>query len=299
MSDLLLVTGAAGQFGQRVLHFLVKSLSVPASRIIATTRKPESLSTWSDLGVTVRAADFEDAASLTDAFRGAERLLLISTDAIDQPGRRLRQHTNAIDAATRAGVSHVIYTSMPAPAGSPLLLAPDHEGTEAALASSALPSWTVLRNHWYFENLLRSVPGILARGGKWFSAAGDGKLASISRDDLARAAACVLAGPYTGKATYTLSGPQALTTMEQSQILAQALDRPIQVIPVPAEALIQGMLSAGLPEPVARLIASFDTNTSAGRVAAVTDDFKRITGIDPQPFEEWVVANRGALTGVH
>ena len=126
-----------------------------------------------------------------------------------------------------------------------------HEGTEAALASSALPSWTVLRNHWYFENLFRSVPGVLARGGKWFSAAGDGKLASISRDDLARAAACVLAGSYTDKTIYTLSGAQALTTTEQAQTLAQVLGRPIQVIPVPAEALIQGMESVLGKSPLA------------------------------------------------
>ena len=146
MPDTLLVTGATGHLGQRVLHHLVDTLRVPGNRIIATTRKPESLSAWAVKGVVVRTADFENTASLTDAFRGARRLLLISTDAIDRPGRRLAQHKNAIDAAVQAGVSHVVYTSMPEPEGSPVVFAPDHAGTEAALAASTLPGWTVLRN---------------------------------------------------------------------------------------------------------------------------------------------------------
>ena len=297
MSDLLLVTGAAGHLGQRVIHHLLDTLKVPANRIIATTRTPGSLAALAAKGVTVRAADFDDMASLSAAFDGAGHLLLISTDALDRPGHRLAQHQNAVAAATKAGVSHVVYTSMPQPENSPLLLAPDHAGTEAALAASALPGWTVLRNHWYFENLFMSMPNVLAMGGQWFSAAGDGKLANIARDDLALAAATVLAGAYTGKATYTLSGAEALTTAQQAQAISAALDKPINVIPVPVEGLIQGMVGAGLPEPVARIFASFDTNTAAGRVATVTGDFKKITGVEPQLFAAWLAANRGALSG--
>jgi len=297
MSDLLLVTGAAGHLGQRVIHHLLDTLKVPANRIIATTRTPGSLAALAAKGVTVRAADFDDMASLSAAFDGAGHLLLISTDALDRPGHRLAQHQNAVAAATKAGVSHVVYTSMPQPENSPLLLAPDHAGTEAALAASALPGWTVLRNHWYFENLFMSMPNVLAMGGQWFSAAGDGKLANIARDDLALAAATVLAGAYTGKATYTLSGAEALTTAQQAQAISAALDKPINVIPVPVEGLIQGMVGAGLPEPVARIFASFDTNTAAGRVATVTGDFKKITGVEPQSFAAWLAANRGALSG--
>ena len=297
MSDLLLVTGAAGHLGQRVIHHLLDTLKVPANRIIATTRTPASLAALAAKGVTVRAADFDDVASLSTAFEGAGRLLLISTDALDRPGHRLAQHQNAVAAAAKAGVSHVVYTSMPQPENSPLLLAPDHAGTEAALAASALPGWTVLRNHWYFENLFMTMPSVLATGGQWFSAAGDGKLANIARDDLALAAATVLAGAYTGKATYTLSGAEALTTAQQAQAISAAIDKPINVIPVPVDGLIQGMVGAGLPEPVARIFASFDTNTAAGRVATVTGDFKKITGVEPQSFATWLTANRGALSG--
>lgn len=297
MSDRLLVTGASGHLGQRVLVHLLDTLNVPASRLIATTRNPERLAALAERGVTVRAADFDDAESLAAAFRDASRLLLISTDALDYPGHRLAQHRQAVQAAVKAGVQHVIYTSMPRPEQSPLLLAPDHAGTEQALTESDLPGWTVLRNHWYFENLFFTLPSVLVSG-HWYSAAGEGRLANIARDDLARAAAVVLAGSETGKQVYTLSGPEALTTSQIAEMVSQTVGKPIQVVPVPVEGLVQGMVGAGLPQGLAEVFASFDTNTAAGRVAEVTDDYRRLTGLAPQSFADWLVTNRAALAAL-
>ena len=297
MSQKLLVTGASGQFGQRVIHHLLNTLGVEPSRIVAASRKPAALAVLATRGVKVVTADFDDAASLAAAFAGIDRLLLISTDALDRPGLRLQQHRAAVAAAEKAGVGHVVYTSMPNPKESTVLFAPDHAGTEDALAASTLPGWTVLRNHWYFENLFMSLPGVLAMGGQWFSAAGEGKLANIARDDLARAAAIVLAGDSQGRTTYTLSGEEALTTAEQAAAIAKTLGRPITVIPVPVEGLIQGMVGAGLPPPLAQVFASFDTNTAGGHIARVTGDYRRITGQAPQRFADWLEAHKGALAG--
>ena len=142
MPNTLLVTGASGQLGRRVITHLVQTHRVAAQNIIATTRKPEALADLAAQGVVVRSADFDDPVSLAKAFAGADRLLLISTDALDRPGRRLEQHVNAVNAAVKAGVKHVVYTSMPRPdPGSPIPFAPDHLGTEKALASSPL-GWT-------------------------------------------------------------------------------------------------------------------------------------------------------------
>lgn len=296
MSDTLLVTGAAGHLGQRVIAHLLDTLRIPARRIVAATRKPETLAAVAARGVAVRRADFDDPATLPAAFAGVQRLLLISTDAIDRPGHRLAQHRNAIEAAAKAGVGHLIYTSMPLPAGSPLLLAPDHEGTEQALAASPM-SWTLLRNCWYMENLFMSLPGALAAG-QWYSAAGDGKVAYIARDDLARAAAVALAAADTGRTTWTLTGSEAFSADEVAQQVAAAVGKPLAVVHVPIEGLIQGMVAAtGWPEALAAVFASFDTNTKAGRVAAVTDDFRRLTGSAPVRFADWLAANKHALIG--
>ncbi|MBV8803538.1 MAG: NmrA family NAD(P)-binding protein, partial [Sinobacteraceae bacterium] len=260
----LLVTGASGQFGQRVVHHLLETLQVPAARIIAASRNPESLGEWRAKGITTRPADFDDPASLSAAFAAVERVLLISTDALDRPGHRLAQHKAAVEAAVKANVKHIIYTSMPKPQGSPLLFAPDHAGTEAALAASSLPEWTVLRNNWYFENLLRSLPSTL-KFGKWFTATGEGRVAYIARDDLARAAATALAGKTKGKTTLTLSGGQAYSVRELARLISQSAGKPIEVVPVSVDQLVQGMVTHGVPEALARVLASIDTNTAAGR----------------------------------
>jgi len=294
MSNLILVTGASGHFGQLVLQHLTETLSVPVSRIVAASRNPAKLADWAAKGVATRALDFEQSDTFASAFAGIERALLVSTDALDRPGRRLAQHTNAIRGLEAAGVRHVVYTSAPKPEGAPLLIAPDHEGTEKALAASGLAGWTVLRNHWYFENLFLFLQSAIASG-KWYAADGGKGSADIARSDLALAAATVLAGAEAGKQTYTLSGAKALTKTEIAAAASAAIGKPIEVVQIPLEALVQGMVQAGLPEPLARVFASFDTNTEDDRVAEVTTDFERITGRQPQSFEDWLRVNTSAL----
>jgi len=293
---MYLVTGASGHLGQLVISNLLETHRIPASKIIATTRKPETLAALKAKGVDVRAADFDDTANLVKAFTGATRLLLISTDAMDRPGRRLEQHRNAIAAAEKAGVEHVLYTSMPKPVTSAVLFAPDHVGTEKALAASGLKGWTVLRNNWYFENLLHSLPHAI-KSGTWYTAAGEGKIAHIAREDLARAAAAALASDQGGKNTYTLTGAQEFTTDEIAKLVSDAVSKPIAVVQVPLEGLVQGMVGAGVPEHVARVFGSFDTNTAQGGLSGVTGDYRKLTSNDNTPFTGWLTKNRQAFLG--
>jgi NAD(P)H dehydrogenase (quinone) len=291
-----LVTGASGHLGQLVISNLLEIHKIPANKIIATTRKPETLAALKAKGVDVRAADFDDTANLVKAFKGATRLLLISTDAMDRPGHRLEQHKNAIAAAEKAGVEHVLYTSMPKPETSAVLFAPDHVGTEKALAASGLKGWTVLRNNWYFENLFYSLPSAI-KSGTWYTAAGEGKIAHIAREDLARAAAAALASDSGGKNTYTLTGAQEFTTDEIAKLVSVAVGKPISVVQVPLEGLVQGFMGAGFPEPVARVFGSFDTNIDQGGLAGVTGDYRKLTSNDNTPFTSWLAKNKQAFLG--
>ncbi len=297
LAPILLVTGASGQLGRRVIHHLLNTLQVPPHRLIATTRRPEMVNDLASLGVEVRGADFaSDVNSLAEAFRGASRILLISSE-VGAPGARLEQHRRAIAAAEGVGASHVIYTSMPEPKKSLVSFASDHFGSEDALAASTLQGWTVLRNHWYFENWFHSIPQAL-RSGVWFSAAHEGKLANIARDDIARAAATILAGTDASKRTYTLSGAEALTTREIAAAISAAVGRALFVVGIPLEKLVQQMVANGLPEKAAREIASFDANTAAGGFSNATGDYKAITGREPQRLDDWCTANRDELTRI-
>ncbi len=290
---MILVSGASGQLGRAVINHLLTTYKVPAGKIIALTRDSAKLADLTGKGVTVRAADFAKGEGLEKAFEGATRALIISTSSMD-PGVRGKEHGNAVRAAEQAGVGHVIYTSMPKPETSTILFAPDHLNTEKALAASSIKNWTVLRNNWYFENLFMSMPQAI-KSGSLYTGAGQGKIPHIARDDLARAAAAVLASDSSGKKTYSLTGAKEYTTDETAALVAAATGKTINVVHVPVEGLVQGMIGAGLPEEMARLFASFDDNTAKGGLSGVTSDYKALTGVDPQPFEPWVKANGAAF----
>jgi NAD(P)H dehydrogenase (quinone) len=292
--DTILVTGASGQFGRAVLNHLINTYKVPASQILATTRNADSLADYAKQGVTVRTADFE-SPDLAKAFTGAKRLLIISTNSIEG-GQRLSQHLKAIEAARSSGVSYIVYTSMPRPdAASPITFAPDHRQTEEAIAASGI-SHTILRNSWYMENLAMSLPSALASG-QWYSAAGQGGIAHTARDDQARAAAAVLASGTTDNKTYTLTGPEALSTEETAKIASEALGKPIQVVNLTAEQLAGGMAAAGVPAAMVPMLVSFDVNTAQGRMDTVTNDIETLTGKKPQNLQDWFRGHKAMFGG--
>jgi NAD(P)H dehydrogenase (quinone) len=293
MTDFL-VTGASGHLGQSVLHHLLDTLKIEPGRIAAASRKPAALSAWAARGVATRAADFNDSASLDQAFSGVKRLLIISTDALDADGTRLKQHKAAVKAAAKAGVDHIAYTSLPNADTSLVTFAPDHAGTEVAIAQSGVPGWSMLRNNWYFENLFHSMPQALASG-QWCSAAGQGKLAHIWREDQALAAATALADGFQGQRTLTLSGSGSYTADEIAALISKVTGKPLAVVHVPLEGLIQGMIGAGIPAPVATVLGSFDAAIKAGHLDGDSRDFEALTGRKPRNFEDWLTENAGKL----
>lgn len=288
----LLVTGASGHLGRRVVELL---LEANAGAVIATTRNPEKLADLAARGVEVRQADFDDPGSLPAAFAGAERLLLISTDAVDGTDRRIRQHMHAVKAAEQAGVKHILYTSLTNPGPeSPILLAPDHAATEQALAESEL-DWTLLRNNMYTDYLLPSLSQAVASG-KLTAAAGDGAAGYVTREDCARAAAAALAATTTGRSTLDITGPAAVTHAELAQIVSELTDRPVAYVAVEPEELKAGLLAAGLPEPVAGLFVSFDEAIAQGMLAVGSTAVADLTGEPAQSVRDFLASHKQQLT---
>jgi len=285
-SPTFLVTGASGHLGNLVLNHLIET---KAGHIIAGSRDPAKLKARIDQGIEVRKVDFDDP-DLATAFSGVDRLLIISTDALDRPGRRLEQHKAAIAAAVKASVGHVIYTSMPNPEpGSAVTFAFEHYGTEEALKASGL-NYTILRNAWYAENLLLSLPHALATG-QWFSAAADGRNAYVTRDDLAHAAAHALV-KAPKNVTFTLTGPQGLTTAEIAALAGETFGRSISVIPVSDAQFEGGLKAAGIPDFLTPMLTSFETNTRQGGFDIVTNDIESLTGQRPQTLGDFLRAHK-------
>ncbi|MBL8583243.1 MAG: SDR family oxidoreductase [Rhizobiaceae bacterium] len=295
MSDTILVTGASGHLGGLIVRHLLDSQHVDPSRIIAASRNTDKLADLAMRGVGVRKADFDDAAGLEKAFAGVGTVLIVSTDALDGAGTRLRQHKTAVSAAQKAGVKRIAYTSLPNAETSKVSFAPDHLGTEQAIKATGLPH-LIFRNNWYQENLFMSLPQAL-KTGQWYTSAGDGRTAFIARDDIAAAIAAALANPPATSTTYTLSGPEAVDNKTIAGLVSQITGKPLQVIDLNDEQLAGGMKAAGLPESIIPTLVSFDTAARVGDLSTMSDDAGRLSGHKLRTVREFLEASKGALAG--
>ena len=269
----VVVTGATGHLGRLTVEALLRR-GVPAGELVATGRDIAKLTDLAERGVDVRRADFDDPATLPEAFAGAERLLLISGNEIDQ---RPRQHANAIAAAKAAGVSLIAYTSIPHADTSSMLLAVEHLATERELAASGVPH-VLLRNGWYLENYTEQLETFLAHG--IAGSAGTGKVSAAARLDFAEAAATVLTEDGHAGATYELGGA-AFTLPELAAAVSTATGKTVTYTDLPVEAYEQVLVAAGVPAPMARILADSDRGLAQGELFVDGSDLEKLIGRQP------------------
>ncbi|NYI78625.1 SDR family oxidoreductase [Nocardioides panzhihuensis] len=276
------ITGASGQLGRLVADQLLDT--VDPAEVVLLTRDPAKLAAYAERGADVRAADFGKPDELVEAFAGVERVLLISTDVV---GARVEGHRAAIDAAAKAGVRHIAYTSVPEPTpDNPAGVVPDHAATEEALRESGL-AWTMLRNSLYADMQVDSVAQAAASG-QLITNIGDGGAAYVTRADCAAVAVGVLTGEgHEGKA-YDVTGPRAYTAADLGELAGQQSGKPVEVVQVDDEAYTAGLVSAGLPDFIAPLLTSFGAATRLGKLATVTDVVERVGGRTPTPLDALV-----------
>ena len=276
------ITGASGQLGRLVADQLLTT--VDPAEVVLLTRDPAKLADYAERGADVRAADFSKPDELAEAFAGVERVLLISTDAV---GARVEGHLAAIDAAVKAGVRHMAYTSVSGPtADNPAGVVADHAATEDALRESGL-AWTMLRNNLYADMQVDSVAQAAATG-QLVTNTGDGGAAYVTRADCAAVAAGVLTGEgHEGKA-YDVTGPHAYTAADLAELATEKAGKPVEVVQVDDDAYTAGLVSAGLPDFIAPLLTSFGTATRLGKLATVTDIVEQVGGRKPTPLSALV-----------
>lgn len=277
-----LVTGASGQLGQLAIDTLA-TLVDPAS-IIALVRSDEAAQRFAGRGIQVRRGDYNDPASLADAFAGVDRVLFISGSEI---GARVPQHTAVIDAAKAAGVGFIAYTSVLDAAKSPMLIAREHAITERLLAESGIVH-TVLRNGWYLENYLMGAGPALASG-QLYGASGTGRVSPAAREDYALAAALVLAGGHDGQ-VLELAGDESFTMADLAAALADISGKPVSYVDLPKEALQAGLVQAGLPEPLAAILADSDACAGQGSLFDESHTLSRLIGRPTAPWRGFLAA---------
>jgi NAD(P)H dehydrogenase (quinone) len=282
---MIVITGATGQLGQLVIQSLLNKL--PASQIAAAVRQPAKAAALAAQGVQVRQADYAQPATLEAAFQGAEKLLLISSSEV---GQRTAQHRNVIDAAQRAGVKLIAYTSLLHADTSPLGLAAEHLATEAHLKASGVPH-VVLRNGWYTENYLASVAPALQHGA-YIGAAGDGRISSAGRADYADAAVAALTQPDQAGKVYELAGDEPYTLSEFAAELSRLSGKTVPYVNLSEADYAAALVGAGLPQPLAAMLADSDAGAAKG---GLFDGSRQLSALIGRPTLSLAALMRQAL----
>ena len=285
-----IVTGASGTLGRRVTEQLLATQLHPAE-VILTTRNPQSLAHLAARGTHVRYADFDEPESLDCAFEGGDRMLLISTLSV---GRRAQQHRNAIEAAVRAGVKHIAYTSSGgARPDNPALVIADHLETEDAVKRSGV-AFTILRDALYAEVPLLNIGARALASGKWMGSAGEGKIAFVAQSDCVDCAVAVLTSRGHEGATYEITGPQLLSYRDAAALSSEFGGKPIEYVVITDDEMLEMLVAAGVPRHYeegmrtpgigtssAEDIVSYERGVRGGFFALGSDHVQKLLGRPP------------------
>jgi NAD(P)H dehydrogenase (quinone) len=277
------VTAASGHLG----HLAVEALLARGERdVVAVVRTPEKVADLAARGVEVRTADYDDRAALTRALQGVDRVLFVSGS---EPGVRVAQHTNVVEAAKAAGVGRIAYTGILRAdvSGSPL--APDHVATEELLAASGVP-FTVLRNSWYMENYTGQLDQYL-RTGEVVGSAHDGRVSAASRADYAEAAVAALTAEAPER-VYELAGG-SFDFPELAATVSQVTGTEVTYRDLSTEEHVRTLQGFGLDEGTAGFVAALDASIAAGDLLTDRDDLAKLLGRPTTTLAQAVRAARG------
>ena len=279
------ITGATGHLGRLAIAAL--KTRAPDAHLVALARNPAAAA---DLGTEVRAADYAQPATLATALTGIDVLVLISSSDFND---RAGQHRAVIDAARRAGVGRIVYTSILGADTSAMGLAADHVTTEADLRASGIPH-TILRNGWYTENYTGALGGALAAGAM-IGSAGEGRISSAARADYAEAIAVV--APDAGQAgkVHELAGDTAYTMADMAAEVSRLTGKTIPYNSLPEAAYAGILASFGLPAGFAALIADADAQAAKGALFNDSHTLSRLIGRPTTPMATTVAAALAAL----
>lgn len=295
---MYVVTGVGGYVGAQTARRLMEL--VPADQIIVTSRADAVLAEWRSRGVQARRADYEDKAALVQAFRGAEAVFMVS--AMQVGAVRQVQHRNVIEAAKEAGVKRIVYTSFLG-AGDPNINSfeiADHRFTEQLILASGL-SWNFMRDSQYGDAMAENQAAIAISTGKSIGNTGEGRVAFITRDDVAAVAAALLAGKGERNKAYDVTGPVAVSWRDVAAMITEISGVPVEVVDLTDEQMYAMWDALGVPReatgdfsrsPVPWCsdgMVSLGRAIRLGQLSTVSNVVEELTGRKPRTLRELMI----------
>ncbi|XXF78019.1 SDR family oxidoreductase [Myxococcaceae bacterium GXIMD 01537] len=280
---MIAVTGATGKLGRHVVEKLLEKL--PAGQVIALVRSPEKAADLAARGVQVRRADYSQPETLGAALAGVQKLLLVSSSEV---GQRAAQHQAVVEAARKAGVRLLAYTSLLRAESARMLLAAEHQATEKLIRDSGLP-FVFLRNGWYFENYTEHFAPALAHGAIVGSAKG-GRIAAATRADYAAAAVAVLTGAGHENQAYELAGDSSFTLADLAAEVSRQSGKTVVYQDLPPEQHKAVLLQVGVPAPFAEILVDADQGIIRGELDDTSGTLRRLIGRPTTSLKDAVAA---------
>lgn len=283
---MILVTGATGHFGKATISFLLEK-GVPAGNIAALVRDELKATELKGKGVIVRKGDYDNYASLVAAFRGVEKLLLVSGNDIVN---RAEQQKNAVNAAREAGVKHIVYTSFARKnetETSPIaFVGKSHIETDKHIKASGIP-YTIMLNGLYADMLpIFFGEKVLETG--IFLPAGEGKAAYTTRRDMAEAAAVILTTDGHEYKEYVITAPVNYSMHEAAVLLTGITGKKVAYAKPSVATYSETLAKAGVPNEYIGMFAGFSVAISQGEFETTGSDLEKLLGRKPASLKEYL-----------
>lgn len=283
----ILITGATGHFGGATINFLLKKM--PAENLVALVRDENKANELKAKGVAIKIGNYDDYASLVDAMKGIEKVLLISGNDI---ANRQKQHENVINAAKEAGVKHLVYTSFmrknetkTSPLG---MVAKSHIETDKYLINSGL-TYTIMLNNLYADILpMFFGPQVLKVG--IFLPTEDGLAAYATRSDIAEAAANILLGTGHENKKYIIANTENYSMDDAAEILSEIKGEEVEYASPTNKDYVETLVKAGFPQPMANSLVGFCEAIKQGEFATENTDLETLLGRKPTSLKDYFIS---------
>ncbi|TAE84596.1 MAG: SDR family oxidoreductase [Bacteroidetes bacterium] len=274
---MILVTGATGNFGKSTIDFLIKK-GISSTNIVALVRDEAKAADLTNKGVALRIGDYDNYSSLVNAFTGVEKLLFVSGSDIVN---RNAQHQNVVSAAKEAGVKHLVYTSFlgkdETPASPLWMVAESHLNTEKWLKESGM-NYTILKNTLYMDFIPVFLGENVLENGLIYLPAGNGKVGTVLRVEMAEATANILTSDQHSGKTYRFTSHEAFSYQEVAQHLTEITGRTINYISPTADEFAKTLTEHGVPAEFIGLFSSFAVAQANGELEMVGSDLEQLLG---------------------
>ncbi|MDF1675104.1 MAG: SDR family oxidoreductase [Vicingaceae bacterium] len=283
---MILITGATGNLGKATIDFLLRK-GVSANNIIALVRDVAKVEELKAKGINIKIGDYDDYTSLTKAFVGVEKLLLVSGSDLEKRGK---QQENVVKAAKELGVKHIYYTSFERKnetETSPIhLVATAHVNTENLIKTSGM-DYTIFRNNLYLDILpMFFGKNVLTTG--VFLPAGDTKAAFALRMDMAEAIANVLTSEGHENKDYAFSNTENISVPEMAKILSEVVGKEINYVSPPVDVFVDALSDVGVPIEYVKMMADFSEAIRQGEFETSKTDLEKLLGRKPTTVKEFL-----------